>query len=166
MRFTTALLPLLLSPLVTSKSLSLFGSQAVLGSATQDVPGENPLQYCQPVFDKDILTISYVNLSPNPPSKGVTLTIEAKGNFTEKVEAGATVNLQVKYGLIRLINQELDLCNEIKKVDKECPLDGDEVFTKDVDLPKEIPPGTYTVLADVLTADGAPITCLTATVKF
>ncbi len=49
--------------------------------------------------------------------------------------------LQVKYGLIRLINQEADLCEQIKSVGLECPLKkGQTNFTKDVEIPKEIPP--------------------------
>ena len=39
-------------------------------------------------------------------------------------------------------------------------------MTKEVDLPKQIPPGKYTVLADVFTKDGEKITCLTAHVWF
>lgn len=51
------------------------------------------------------------------------------------------MHLQVKYGLIRIINQEADLCETVKNVDLECPLKkGDMVLTKDVELPKEIPP--------------------------
>jgi hypothetical protein len=51
------------------------------------------------------------------------------------------VHLQVKYGLIRIINQEADLCDNLKNVDLECPLKkGPMELTKDVDLPKEIPP--------------------------
>lgn len=51
------------------------------------------------------------------------------------------MHLQVKYGLIRIINQEADLCENLKNVDLECPLKkGPMVLTKDVDLPKEIPP--------------------------
>ncbi len=71
---------------------------------------------------------------------GKTLTIEAKGNFTEEIEEGAYINLSVKYGLIRLINQRADLCEQMKNVDEECPLSGEKTITKDVDLPKEIPP--------------------------
>lgn len=73
-------------------------------------------------------------------SSGKTLTIEAKGNFTEEIEDGAYINLSVKYGLIRLINQRADLCEQMKNVDEECPLTGEKNITKDVDLPKEIPP--------------------------
>jgi len=43
---------------------------------------------------------------------------------------------------------------------------GEMKLTKDVDLPREIPPGTYTVLADVYTEDGDKITCLTAKIAF
>ena len=77
----------------------------------------------------------------NASRSGKTLTIKAKGNFTKEVEEGAKLNLVVKYGLIRLINQEADLCEQMKNaVDEECPLFGEKVITKDVDLPKEIPP--------------------------
>ena len=51
------------------------------------------------------------------------------------------MHLQVKYGLITLINQEADGCDTIGKADLECPLDkGEMSMTKDVDIPKEIPP--------------------------
>ena len=51
------------------------------------------------------------------------------------------MHLQVKYGLITLINQEADLCETIEKADLKCPLEkGEMKLTKDVDLPKEIPP--------------------------
>jgi hypothetical protein len=95
------------------------------------------------------------------------------------------MHIQVKYGLITLINQERDLCETIEKADLECPLKkGEMSMTKDVDLPNEIPPvcrvptlklrsweltctqGTYTVIADVYTESGKKITCLTAKVAF
>ena len=81
---------------------------------------------------------------------------------------GAYVQLQVKYGLITIIRQKADLCDTVKNVDLECPLHKDKevALTKDVSLPKEIPPGKYTVVADVYTKDEEKITCLTATVEF
>jgi hypothetical protein len=73
--------------------------------------------------------------------RGQTLKIEANGFFHERVEKGAKVLLQVKYGLIRLINQEADFCDQITNVDLNCPLEkGDMTFTKEVDLPAQIPP--------------------------
>ena len=98
---------------------------------------------------------------------GKTLTITATGEFLEDIEEGAKVHLQVKYGLITIIRQTADLCDTVKNVDLECPLKkGELTLSKDVDLPKEIPPGKYTVFADVVTKDEAKITCLTATVTF
>jgi len=76
------------------------------------------------------------------------------------------VALQVKYGVITLIKQTIDLCEQVKNVDLDCPLEGDLKFTKEVELPREIPPGFYTVQADAYTVDDEPIVCLQAKVKF
>ncbi|KAI9775873.1 MAG: Phosphatidylglycerol/phosphatidylinositol transfer protein [Geoglossum umbratile] len=161
------LLSLLLSSLVAAESLSFFGgSQRVLGDGVQ-IPGESPLEHCQPDFDDDILTIYRIDLKPNPPDRGQTLVIEARGKLREDVEEGAYVNLQVKYGLIRLVHTTADLCEQIKNVDLKCPLEkGEVVMTKAVDLPKEIPPGKYTVFADVFSVNDERITCLTAVIEF
>jgi len=168
MKLFAVVAALLFCSLVTTESLPLFGGQEVLDSYTNlSVPGDNPLQFCQDTSESDILIIEHVNLTPNPPQAGTTLTIEAAGTLTEDVEEGAYVNLQVKYGLIRLINQRADLCEQVKNVDLECPIKkGETALTKDVNLPEEIPPGKYTVLADVYTKDDRKITCLTATVVF
>lgn len=48
--------------------------------------------------------------------------------------------LQVKYGVITLIKQTVDLCEQVKNVDLECPLEGEMKFVKEVELPREIPP--------------------------
>lgn len=115
-------------------------------------------------------------------NSGKTLTIEAKGVLRERIEKGAKVLLVVKYGLITLIRQTADLCDQLVNVDMKCPLEkGDMILTKKVDLPKQIPPvccnrlrirssgsklihpclqGKYSVHADVLTEDGKTITCL------
>jgi len=167
MKFSTSFATLLLSTIVTSEGLSFFGGNQRVFDDSLAVPGESPLEYCQPNHEKDILIIHHVNLKPNPPVAGETLTIEAIGTFTEDVEEGAYIQLQVKYGLIRLINTKADLCEQIKNVDMECPIKkGKKPISKDVELPNEIPPGKYTVLADVYTKDDAHITCLTAEVVF
>ena len=112
------------------------------------------------------------------------MTIEASGTVKQTIEEGAYVKLQVKYGYIKLLDQTMDLCEQIKNVDLECPIEKGKIsITKDVDLPKEIPPvriptigvsrkllthsqGKYIVNADVYSADDEHITCLTATVSF
>lgn len=74
-------------------------------------------------------------------SSGKTLVIEAAGTLHERIEKGATVLLEVKYGLITLIRQTADLCEQIENVDLHCPLEkGDMVLKTQVDLPKQIPP--------------------------
>jgi hypothetical protein len=101
------------------------------------------------------------------PLSGEELVIKAVGYASKDIEDGAYVLLTVKYGLIRLISTTADLCEQIKNVDLECPIKkGDISITKSVDLPAEIPPGKYTVLADVFTKDDEPVTCLQATVVF
>lgn len=69
------------------------------------------------------------------------MTIEASGELLEDIEKDAYVILQVKYGLIRLVNTQADLCEQVSNVDLECPIKkGKTTITKDVELPNEIPP--------------------------
>ncbi|KAF2235646.1 putative phosphatidylglycerol/phosphatidylinositol transfer protein [Viridothelium virens] len=167
MKFATAFFALL-SFTSAARASWLDGGNQVTVTDDEDlsVPGDNPLLFCSKA-DDDILTIKQVDLDPNPPAPGKTLSITAQGTLNEDIEEGAKVHLQVKYGLITLINQEANLCDYVKEVDLSCPLKkGDLELGKQVDLPKQVPPGKYTVLADVFTKDGDKITCLTATVTF
>jgi ML domain len=141
-------------------------------------------QYCADPKDY-ILDITKVDLDPNPPKKYViranytttafpnpptrdsSLNITASGIFSRDVEKGATVALTVKYGLITLIHQTADLCEQIKNVDLECPLKkGKMSMVHSVKIPREVPPGKYTVLADVVTKDSEQVTCMEAVVYF
>lgn len=59
----------------------------------------------------------------------------------ETIKEGAYVQLVVKYGLIRLVNTRADLCEQVSNVDLECPIEeGRLSITKEVDIPKEVPP--------------------------
>ncbi|KAK1759290.1 Phosphatidylglycerol/phosphatidylinositol transfer protein [Echria macrotheca] len=141
--------------------------QSVVVEDELDVPGQSPLKFCEADRANDIITIEQVVLSPNPPQAGTTLTIEASGYVKETIEDGAYVQLQVKYGYIKLLDTKADLCEQIKNVDLECPIEKGKIsIVKDIELPNEIPPGKYTVQADVFTEAGDHITCLTATVFF
>ncbi|KAL2120424.1 hypothetical protein VTJ04DRAFT_4451 [Mycothermus thermophilus] len=141
--------------------------QTLVKRADLDVPGQNPLQFCEADRARDIITIEEVILTPNPPEAGETLRIEATGTVKEDILDGAYVNLEVKYGYIRLISTTADLCKEIQNVDLNCPIEKGKIhIIKEIDLPKEIPPGKYTVQADVYSKDDEHITCLTAVVFF
>jgi len=168
MRISTTVLALLTT---SASALSIFrGEEQHNTLRIKDdlsVPGENPLQFCDADRGDDVITIEKVILTPNPPEAGKTLKIEATGTVKETIQEGAYVNLQVKYGYIRLINTQADLCKEIKNVDLECPIEKGKIsIIKEVELPKEIPPGKYTVEADVFTTDDDHVTCLKATVFF
>ena len=77
------------------------------------------------------------------------------------------MHLQVKYGLITIIKKTADLCDQVKNVDLKCPLKkGEMTLEKVVTLPKEIPPGKYSVIADVVTKEDEKVTCLKAAVEF
>ena len=69
------------------------------------------------------------------------MSITGNATFSEDVEDGAKVHLSVKYGLITIIKQTADLCETAQNVDLECPLKkGETTLSKDISLPKEIPP--------------------------
>ncbi|KIW66878.1 hypothetical protein PV04_06168 [Phialophora macrospora] len=158
----------ILSAASAVSSRSLFGGSqnAMVDEDKFSVPGKNPLNFCADPKDY-ILTVDYVDLSPNPPVPGEKLTITGNGTFSKDIDPGATVFLQVKYGLITLIKQEADLCDNLPKIDITCPLkEGLFTLKKEVDIPKQVPPGKYTVLADVNTVDKEKITCMESTVFF
>ena len=75
--------------------------------------------------------------------------------------------MQVKYGLITLIKQEADRCDQIGNVDLSCPLkEGKMKLQKSVQIPAQVPKGKYTVMADVYTEDKEEVTCLESVVYF
>jgi len=162
--------PIVLALAATASARNVFrtgGQSLVRRGDDLSVPGENPLEFCEADRDEDILTIDEVTLSPNPPQAGTTLVIEASGTVKDTITKGAYVHIEVKYGYIKLINMQSDLCEQLGNVDLQCPIEpGKLVITKSVDLPKQIPPGKYTVQADVYNADDEHITCLTAAVTF
>jgi len=178
MKLFSTLLPLLYATLVTSNSLGLgasfnFGSEQQQqhplpqeGDGPLSVPGKNPLRFCADPTPY-LLTITSVDLDPNPPSPGANLSITASGTLSKTINPGAKVFLQVKYGLITLIKQEADLCEQIGAVNLTCPLEkGDISITKSVQLPKQIPKGKYTVMADVYNEEKETVTCMESVVFF
>jgi len=168
MRFSTAVFAFA-AAMAPVDAFSLSGARRDAVAARDDfkIPGESPLELCPKDHDDDIIKIERVDLIPNPPEPGKTLLISAVGTVKETIVEGAYILLQIKYGLIRLISTKVDLCEQIRNVDLTCPIEkGLVVITKAVEMPKEIPPGKYSVFADVYSRNDDPITCLTATVVF
>ena len=114
-----------------------------------------------------MLHLDEVIVTPNPPVAGQNLTFTAVGTLDKTIEEGAYVEVEVRYGFIKLIHQTYDLCEEIVKVDLQCPIKlGKQTITKNVEIPEEVPPGKYLVVARAYTKDDEYITCLTATIIF
>lgn len=115
----------------------------------------------------DILRIDHVYLTPDPPVKGQDLEIDFKGYLSESVPNGTTVDISVKYGVVFLLKKKFDFCDKIQEVDEKCPIpEGELTFNKVVTLPKEIPPGKYTVHAEIMTPDKKRVACLNGQTLF
>src|SRR4051812_24266475 len=60
----------------------------------------------------DVLILPYVKLDPDPPRKGEKLNIEAHGWLKEEVINGSYIDVVVKFGVIKLLQQRMDLCEQ------------------------------------------------------
>ena len=114
--FFKLLSTLLLTPLIASAISVNVQSRSDVSTYDADfpVPGSQPLNFCKDPKDY-ILKVHNVDLVPNPPVPGEKLTIKANGTFSEEIEEGATVFLQVRYGLITLNKQNADMCEQLPK---------------------------------------------------
>lgn len=133
------------------------------------IPGGSPICQCD-ASEKQMLEISNVDLFPNPPVRGQNLTISALGNLHDTVEEGAYVDVEVRLGYIKLLTQTYDLCETLEENDVDgltCPLTaGLYSVVKEVEIPAEVPPGKYVVVARAYNVDDELITCLTGDITF
>lgn len=67
MKLSATIISLFFASLAASKSLSFFGNNQNVLDNDLEVPGDNPLEFCQKTDDYS-LTINKVDLTPNPPS--------------------------------------------------------------------------------------------------
>ncbi|RDA83451.1 hypothetical protein CP532_1822 [Ophiocordyceps camponoti-leonardi (nom. inval.)] len=123
-----------------------------------DVPGGSPLRFCDGPIAKDFVDIEGVELTPKFPEAGSDLTISANGTVHKDIVEGAYVHINVKWGLITLVNTDMDLCEQTSHIDLKCPIKAGEMKLKKT--------GTYHVMADVYSKDQERITCLTASITF
>lgn len=135
-------------------------------TSEKPVPGDSPVAICD-TEETQILELTSLVISPNPPVKGENLTVSGVGFLSADVTEGAYVEVDVRYGYIKLLHQTFDLCEEMGEVDLECPLEkGVHQITKSVEIPAEVPPGKYVVYARAYTKDDEFIACITASVEF
>ncbi|KAF5098974.1 hypothetical protein D0Z00_001840 [Geotrichum galactomycetum] len=130
------------------------------------IPGDSPVNLCD--LDQPKLAEIYrLDVTPNPPEKGKNVTIYAEGIAKKTIKEGAYVDVEVRYGYIKLLEQTFDLCEQSKSVGIECPIEkGKVIVNSTAAIPIEVPPGKYSVAARAYTVDDEPITCLSATVLF
>lgn len=138
-------------------------------SGNKPIPGGSPVYTCD-VTESQLLEISSVELDPNPPVRGKNLTITAAGKLLKEVEEGAYVDVEVRLGYIKLLTQTFDLCETLEDNDVgdlTCPLAaGLYSVQKEVEIPAEVPPGKYVVIARAYNVDDELITCLTGEIVF
>ncbi|KAI9323427.1 ML domain-containing protein [Dichotomocladium elegans] len=158
-----------LAPLLLAFSCSLVSAATVPTLNLQDEPAyslnTDLITNCGSA--SDLMEIKDITLNPDPPRKGENLEISFTGFLKEAVPQGTTADVTVKFGVVQLLKQRFDLCEELKKVDEKCPIPkGNINFKKAVELPKEIPSGKYQVHAVITTPDRKQVTCLDAHTVF
>ncbi|KAH3898794.1 sterol transporter SCDLUD_005131 [Saccharomycodes ludwigii] len=171
---------LLFSSLVQCFPISFFNSMKTHffdakklndGADLRPINGDSPLLQCD-LLEVQSLNINEIDLSPNPPVRGSELEIKAKGVLKSPtiIDYGSYIDVEVRLGYIRLISQTYDLCEQLEENDidgLECPLQpGFYDVTKIVEIPQEVPPGTYSVNVRAYNYDDSEITCLTGDVTF
>ncbi|KAJ7513051.1 ML domain-containing protein [Mycena galericulata] len=90
----------------------------------------------------DKVQILSISVSPDPPKIGAELTVTIDAEVKETIEEGATADVLVKVGRIKLLQQTFDLCEEAIKANASisCPVDpGVYQIVQSVELPKEVP---------------------------
>ncbi|KAI9329130.1 ML domain-containing protein [Zopfochytrium polystomum] len=108
------------------------------------------------VFQPDAIV-----LMPDPPKRGQPLKVTIEGTLSRDVEDGAYADVTVKLGVIKLVDSRLDLCKEAKGIDLECPFkEGKQLVEHTVDIPREVPPGKYTIAVRAGLVDDTPLACL------
>jgi len=74
-------------------------------------------------------------------NSGQNDTADAAGKLNKDVEVGAYVKLQVRFNkYITILKTTVDLCEQVKSADKECPLEKGLIkVAKEFTMPEEIP---------------------------
>ncbi|KAL7747111.1 hypothetical protein RI367_007469 [Sorochytrium milnesiophthora] len=116
----------------------------------------------------DLFTITRAEISPDPPKQGEELHVELEGELKTRLEQGSTIHLTVKMNkFIQLLKKDFDLCEQVKAVGAECPLEkGPISLSGTFDIPRGIPPAVYTAFAEITDQDGQHVICEVAEYRF
>ncbi|KAG5992914.1 hypothetical protein E4U52_002445 [Claviceps spartinae] len=172
MRFFAAILSALVVPLAALSIRDIDFEKGISPNKDMKLPGQSLIEHCPGKKTEEFIKIERF-LVPKLPAAGKDFVYTTTVYLNRVIEKKAYMELTVHYGLIRILGMKLDFCQQLggfRKVDYfKChyrPFGMPHTITKTLTIPSDIPPGTYTVIADVYTVDHERIICLTATVKF
>jgi hypothetical protein len=111
-------------------------------------------------------TVNSVVISPDPPIRGKSLSINATFTLKEEV-TGGNVAIKMKWGEFPIYDQTINLCDLIKDVGKECPLPAktQQIITS-VNFPSDTPTGHFIGTAIVTDQNGYEVVCVNLDFKF
>ncbi|KAF7310983.1 ML domain-containing protein [Mycena chlorophos] len=121
--------------------------------------------------DGGLFEIDSISLNPEVPVAGEPLQVTIRGQATHAIEDGATADVTVKLGLVKLLQKKFDACAEIARMPSlgiSCPIQPQEWHTivQTVSLPKEIPKTKFNVQVRGSTVDDEPMLCLDLALDF
>jgi len=117
----------------------------------------------------DAVQLKSISISPDPPKIGAELTVAVDVEVMETIEEGATVDVLVKVGRIKLLEKTFDLCEEARNANAtvSCPVEpGPYSIIQSVELPKEVPKLKYVINVRGYTKDEDDMACVDLTVQF
>ncbi|KAF8514485.1 MD-2-related lipid-recognition domain-containing protein [Gautieria morchelliformis] len=117
----------------------------------------------------DVIEVKSLKISPDPPKPGDELTVTASGYVSRTIEDGATADVTVKLGLIKLLSKTFDICEEAKNANAtlQCPVEpGDYDVVQKVALPWEIPRARFNVDVKAYNNDESDLMCARIMIDF
>jgi len=94
----------------------------------------------------DHVDINSIVVTPYPPQVGNNITVTAMGTSNEMIVSGS-VNVELSFDMVVLLNQSFDLCSLISSFNIKCPIGkGPLAFKVDQNLPSDLPTGDYTAI--------------------
>ncbi|CAK5280258.1 unnamed protein product [Mycena citricolor] len=115
------------------------------------------------------IQLESLELFPDPPLPGQDLTVKASAYVTEPITDGASADVTVKLGRIKLLQKTFDVCEEARSNNMtiNCPVEtGFHVLEQTVALPKEIPQTKFTIAVRGFTEAGKDMLCLDLKLDF
>ncbi|PVU94131.1 hypothetical protein BB559_003090 [Furculomyces boomerangus] len=144
-------------------------TQRIFGKVRKQEEKKKPLNEIITDYsdEDDLMDIHWVNLDPEQPARSINLTVTAEAYIKERIEH-ASANVIVKYGWIRLVNRDYDLCQLLEENSNlRCPLDpGTHNLSVVAQIPGLIPPGWFTIEAVAKRNDDVQIGKVIAVVSF